>query len=147
MIYYIYHIPGVKIGCTNNIDIRMIQQNFNSWEILEEHTDIYLASDREQELQRQYGYPVDKVPYWKICNYNKSSGGKVSITQLINHPNRKARCIKGGKSGVGGKIGGKTAGTNRAKELGTCKYCGKSGAHLGLIRWHYEKCKYKKLIE
>ena len=47
MIYYIYHIPGIKIGCTNQLKKRMKVQGFTDWEILEEHTDISIASNRE----------------------------------------------------------------------------------------------------
>lgn len=65
MTYTIYHIPGVKIGCTANLEVRMKWQGFTEWQILEEHTDIYIASDRELELQKQYGYKVDDRPYWK----------------------------------------------------------------------------------
>jgi hypothetical protein len=63
--YYIYYIEGKKIGVTTNIPRRMQQQGFTEWEILEVHTDIYEVSDKEQQLQRQYGLPVDKEPYWK----------------------------------------------------------------------------------
>ena len=63
--YYIYHIAGIKIGCTINVPKRMKQQGFTEWEHLETHTDIYEASDREIELQKEYGLPVDIVPYWK----------------------------------------------------------------------------------
>ena len=62
--YYIYHIPGVKIGCTNNIHRRLkTEQRVTDFQIIEEHNDIYTASDREIELQKQYGYKVDTVPY------------------------------------------------------------------------------------
>jgi hypothetical protein len=61
--HYIYHIPGVKIGCTKNIKQRMRVQGFTEWEILEEHEDGWLAGDREIELQKQYGYPVDNSHY------------------------------------------------------------------------------------
>ena len=61
--YYIYHIPGIKIGVTNNIKRRMRQQNFIEWEILEEHTDVNIVSKRERELQAEYGYAVDNVLY------------------------------------------------------------------------------------
>lgn len=54
--YYIYHIPGIKIGCTSNLKNRMRQQGFTEYEVLETHTDIDIASDREIELQTQYGY-------------------------------------------------------------------------------------------
>ena len=68
MAYYIYHIPGIKIGCTSDLEKRMSDQGFTEWEILEEHTDIYEASDREIQLQKDYGYRVDKVLYWKSVN-------------------------------------------------------------------------------
>ena len=62
--YYIYHIPGKKIGCTKNVDSRLRQQNSINYEILETHTDIHIASQREIELQKQYGYKVDKTTYY-----------------------------------------------------------------------------------
>ena len=30
---------------------------------METHKDIYIASDREIELQKKYGYPIDTIPY------------------------------------------------------------------------------------
>jgi len=65
-IYYIYEIEGVKVGCTVNIENRMQEQGYSNPIILEEHTDIYLASDREIELQKEKGYPVDSRPYWEV---------------------------------------------------------------------------------
>ena len=62
--FYIYHIPGVKIGCSQNVQKRIQSQKFSNHEILEEHFDVYKASDRERELQKQYGYKVDRIPYW-----------------------------------------------------------------------------------
>ena len=62
--YLIYHIPGIKIGCTNDLHKRMRDQGFTEWEILEEHNDIIEVSNRELQLQKDYGYKVDKVPYW-----------------------------------------------------------------------------------
>jgi hypothetical protein len=76
--YYIYHIPdyvhndGVigKIGCTDNLERRAGQyKNKYSLEELESHTCIYKASDREKELQKEYGYKVDRVLYY--INYFK----------------------------------------------------------------------------
>ena len=62
-IYSIYHIPGVKIGCTQNLKKRIQSQKFSHYEILEEWDDVYIASKREIELQKQYGYKVDNIPY------------------------------------------------------------------------------------
>ena len=77
MKYYIYHIPAVKIGVTKNVKRRVIKnQGFSEYEILEEHTDIYKVSDREQQLQKQYGYKVDKIPYWQMSKIG-GRGGKI----------------------------------------------------------------------
>ena len=55
--YTIYHIPGIKVGCTKrNPAIRVKEQGFGEFEVLEVHTDIDIASKREVELQLQmYG--------------------------------------------------------------------------------------------
>lgn len=61
--YYIYHIPGVKIGCSKHPDKRVKQQKFTVYEILEQYLDKRVAAKRELELQKEYGYRVDKVLY------------------------------------------------------------------------------------
>lgn len=61
--YYIYHIPGVKIGCTNNLERRIREQGFSDYELLEQHSDKFTSSNREKELQKQYGYRLDNIPY------------------------------------------------------------------------------------
>ena len=72
--YYIYHIPNVKIGCTKRLEKRMKEQYSANWELLETHLDIEIASNREIELQKQYGYKVDTLKYSK---YDYSSNGKI----------------------------------------------------------------------
>jgi hypothetical protein len=69
--YYIYHIPTFvwkdgsigKIGCTTRPKQRVSQQGYSSYEILETHDCIDRASQRELELQKEYGYKVDKATY------------------------------------------------------------------------------------
>jgi hypothetical protein len=78
--YYIYHIEGVKIGCTNNIQRRMKQQGYTEYTILETHTDIKIASERERSLQKEYGYRIDSG-YSIIMKLDKSEGGKSSATK------------------------------------------------------------------
>jgi len=63
MTYYIYHIPNVKIGCSTNPKRRLKQQGYSSFEILETHDCIDSASVRERQLQKEYGYPIDKILY------------------------------------------------------------------------------------
>ena len=52
--YYIYHIPGKKIGVTRNLNTRVtLIQGYkeNEYEVLEQSDDINYVSDREIELQ------------------------------------------------------------------------------------------------
>ena len=72
MTYCIYHIPGKKIGVTNNIKYRVEEQqgyHEGEYEILEMADDIDYVSHRELELQKQYGYNVDEKLYKQLkCN-------------------------------------------------------------------------------
>ena len=68
-IYYLYHIPGKKIGVTRNLNKRVTQQQGYSpdeYEVLDQSTDIDYISSRELELQKSYGYKVDLKPYNKL---------------------------------------------------------------------------------
>jgi len=64
--YKIYHIPGVKIGCTTNIQKRVVEtQGYKDgeYEILFQTDDIALASTAEKTLQKDLGYKVDRQLY------------------------------------------------------------------------------------
>ena len=84
MKYYIYHIPGKKIGVTTNLKSRVEdQQGYEpgEYEILAIRTDISEAAKYEALYQRKYGYPEDIVPYDKLnCNKNKLNM-KVNVTE------------------------------------------------------------------
>ena len=84
--YYIYHIEGIKIGVTTDVPRRMKEQGFTEWEHLETHTCVYEVSDREQELQRQYGLPVDTIPYWQAAR-NEGIPMTEEIKQILSEFN------------------------------------------------------------
>ena len=66
MKYKIYHIPGVKIGCTTDIQKRVVEvQGYKQgeYEILFETDDLAEASGAERVLQEDLGYKVDMKPY------------------------------------------------------------------------------------
>ena len=72
--YYLYHIPGKKIGVTRNLISRVVNQqgyNLDEIEVLDQSEDIDYISDRELELQQSYGYRVDRQKY-KDLYINKS---------------------------------------------------------------------------
>ena len=85
MIYYIYHIPGKKIGVTTNLKNRVEdQQGYGpgEYEVLARRHDITEAAIYEAMYQRMYGYPVDIVPYDKLnCNKNKLNKMEVNVTE------------------------------------------------------------------
>jgi len=81
MKYYLYHIPGKKIGVTCDIYNRVTdQQGYqeNEYEILEMSEDIDYISDREIELQKQYGYKVDKILY---KNLKPKTNMRINVTE------------------------------------------------------------------
>jgi len=82
MIYYIYHIPGKKIGVTRDLNKRVTEQQGyepHEYEILGEYTDIMGAAEKELYYQRIYGYRVDEVPYNELKFNNKNMN--INITE------------------------------------------------------------------
>ena len=75
--YYLYHIPGKKIGVTRNLNTRVtLMQGYkeNEYEVLEQSDDIDYISDREIELQKSYGYKVDRKLYKNLFNKKITHG-------------------------------------------------------------------------
>jgi len=69
--YTIYHIPGKKIGVTRNINKRVtMQQGYapDEYEVLITSDDINYISTMEIELQKSYGYKVDRQTYKNLIN-------------------------------------------------------------------------------
>ena len=86
MTYVIYHIPGKKIGVTNNLKSRVEdQQGYteDEYEVLEMSDDIGYISDRELELQKQYGYRIDRQLYKDLytTNFIELNKMKINVTE------------------------------------------------------------------
>lgn len=83
--YYLYHIPGKKIGVTRDLISRVVDQqgyNLDEIEVLEQSTDIDYISDRELELQQSYGYRVDRQKYKDLyINKIKSNTMHINATE------------------------------------------------------------------
>jgi hypothetical protein len=106
--YHIYRIPDYKhkngligkIGVSEIPSERVEKQGYSNFEILESHTDIIKVSERERELQKQYGYPVDSVPYYISRKFWGSVAGKVGgqkcKEQKIGFHSSREHSIKGG---------------------------------------------------
>ena len=82
MTYYIYHIPGKKIGVTRNLQERVTKQQGyeeGEYDILMESDDISYISEQELYLQKMYGYKVDRQSYENLKPNNKEM--KINITE------------------------------------------------------------------
>jgi len=82
MTYYIYHIPGKKIGVTRNLQERVTnQQGYeeSEYDILMQSNDISYISERELELQKAFGYKVDRQSYETLKPNNNKM--KINITE------------------------------------------------------------------
>jgi len=76
--YYLYHIPGKKIGVTRDLNKRVTQvQGYKSgeYEVLESSTDIDYISKKELELQKSYGYRKDHKLYKNLFKM------KINVTE------------------------------------------------------------------
>ena len=79
--YYLYHVPGVKIGVTTNLEDRVERQQGyypDEYEVIMSTTDIDLVSEKERQLQKAYGYRVDMKLYSKL----KCNKMKINVTEM-----------------------------------------------------------------
>ena len=82
MTYYLYHIPGKKVGVTTNLEDRVHKQQGHypgEYEIIETSDDIDFISEGEQIMQKHYGYRIDEVPYNKLKFNNMKM--KINVTE------------------------------------------------------------------
>jgi len=144
--YYIYHIPNYKwkngrigkVGCTDDLKDRIRRYPKNTvYEVLETHSDIFIASDREILLQQRYGYPVDKKPYWKaiqmITIESCSKGGKINGRMNVESGHMERMRAKGNPS-LGGKIGGKIA--VESGQWASIKHLGAIANRRPILQYH-----------
>ena len=81
--YYLYHIPGKKIGVTSNLNKRVtLIQGYKEgeYEVLDSSEDIDYISDKEIELQKSYGYRVDMKKYKNLINKMKINATEQTST-------------------------------------------------------------------
>ena len=92
--YYLYHIPGKKIGVTRDLNTRVtLIQGYkpSEYEVLDQSDDINYISDKEIELQKSYGYKVDRKKYknlfkkMKINVTEQTSTFAVPLNKLKGH--------------------------------------------------------------
>jgi NTP pyrophosphatase (non-canonical NTP hydrolase) len=86
MKYYLYHIPGKKIGVTRDLKKRVTRQQGyepHEYEILYTYNEdeIEEVSLMEAYLQKKYGYRVDEVPYNKLKFNKEENDMNINVTE------------------------------------------------------------------
>jgi len=84
MTYYLYHIPGKKIGVTRDLKKRVEdQQGYgpDEYDIIMKSDNIEYVSEQEMYLQKMYGYRVDETPYNKLKFNKEENEMNINITE------------------------------------------------------------------
>ena len=92
--YNIYHIPGKKIGVTRNLNNRVTEQQGyapDEYEVLFTSDDIEAISKLEIELQKSYGYKVDRQTYRNLIKSNKMKINATEQTSTFPYPLNKLK--------------------------------------------------------
>jgi len=92
MTYFIYHIPGKKIGVTSDLNSRVtLTQGYNpdEYEVLDQSDDIDYISEKEIELQKSYGYKVDRKLYKNL--FKKMKINVTEQTTTFPYPVKKLK--------------------------------------------------------
>jgi len=82
MTYYLYHIPGKKIGITKDLKKRVEDQqgyDESEYDIILQTDDIDIISKAEISLQKAFGYRVDETPYNELKFNNTNMN--INITE------------------------------------------------------------------
>ena len=83
--YYLYHIPGKKVGVTTDLKRRVEEQQGygpDEYEVIDQSDDIDFISEGERIMQKSYGYKVDDVLYNELeFNKNKNMKMKINVTE------------------------------------------------------------------
>ena len=83
MTYYLYPIPGKKVGVTRDLEERVHKQQGyypGEYEVIESSDDIDFISEGERIMQKWYGYKIDEVPYNKL-KFNNNMEMNINITE------------------------------------------------------------------
>lgn len=159
--YYIYHIAGVKYGCTNNLKRRTKQMKKRygddiEVELVATFTDIDEASAKEIELNQCYT-TADKRPYSDLAKIHKSItyptgkdhhnfGIDMEGNKNPNYGNTWTDAQKQHLSDANSNPSESTrkmmSNAWKTREKVYCPHCGLGSINKGnMTRWHFDNCK------
>jgi hypothetical protein len=172
-VYTIYHVVGVKVGCTCNFDRRRVQnqERYGSDTVIEildivsESCGPDFAGDVEWAWADWFGYPRTNhyTQRWdstltkeELSEYGKR-GGRVQGQRMSAYTfdDRKTHGIgfennswynDSEKHRIDAAKGAAIAAANKTlgtQTVVTCPHCGKTGQTAVMHRWHFDNCPNK----
>lgn len=165
--YYIYHIRGIKFGCTNNPKKREKQMRKHygdniSFQIVEEFADIEKAGDAEYNHNKTYGYVSSDRKHYKemlsmrediTYHYGKNHhnyGIDLSGDKNPNYGNKwtdeQKKILSQKNSNPSTKTRSKMSEAWKNKEKLECPHCGKIMNISHAKRYHFNNCKNKEKV-
>lgn len=134
-LYIIYHMVGVKVGCTKEFDKRCEQNRalYGDAEIVvlqEIAGDIRAATKAEAKYARQFGYALN-TPYDQAIQNQRDRARASVLSAKHNHkdPEHQKRAQAAATAASNIRIG--------------CPHCGLVGQARAMLRWHFENCRKK----
>ena len=141
--FYLYHIKGIKWGCTKNLEQRLKKQGYT----LSNVSDIVLcenldeAAKLELELNKKYSYKKQLTDYRYNTSEKASKAGMIG-GKTQGQVNKKSGHIYNlGKNGD--KIKKAIGGVNQSQNVHTCPHCNKIGKSNAMFLHHFHNCKLK----
>ena len=160
MTYYIYEVPGEKIGATKDWESRR-EYNFNEYQI----EPIIVETMEGPDTEDMWQVVGDREWYYADLNgYTRGTHYKVIRILAAKHDwSDDARAIakRNKAQSKAGKVGGKTTGPKNvqsghlksistlgghamAKVINTCEHCGHQGKGANFYRYHAKNCTKKR---
>ena len=131
--YVVYHIPGIKVGCTADFTKRMSDQGFSNWQILWQEEGDYeygwVAGDKEIEFQLEIFGKRDNLNHFQNARNNRPKFDGTQRTYNLTKENKSK--------------GGITSSKIYMQKENTCPHCNKTIKGFNYYKWHGENCKHK----
>ena len=133
-LFVVYHVVGVKVGCTKDFDRRCEENRITygpdiAIDVLEEFTGTEeFAAEREAFHANAMGYRLGN-PYDKAIHARREMARR--SLDSPTHASKREECrqafLKAGTAASNVKI--------------TCQHCGKTGQARAMLRWHFSNCR------
>jgi len=124
-VYYIYEIPGVKVGCTKNLKHRVEYKQkcpLGSYKVLGAANNPQDAADMEREWQIKLGYKVDGYDYNKMLEIQSKSNTPEALAKMVANTDYQNRNIDYSKIDWKVRDNKRIANTNFKKKAANTDY-------------------------